>query len=100
MLINDSGVSDQEALRIVRKKIATARTDIERCEAILREYETERKASLKPTAKVLLKQRKMTLLRSRLARHKKALALVERAERELLDRISNSRSEITAREQR
>ncbi len=100
MLINDIGVNDQEALVIVRKKIATARAAVEKAEAQLREYEMERKANLKPTVKVLLKQRKMTLSRGRLDRLKKALALAERAERELLDRISNSRSEITAREQR
>lgn|SRR3989344_2214161 len=99
MVINDIGVSDQEALRIVREKNATARAEVEQCEATLREYETERKASLKPTVKVLLKQPKMTLLRSRLDRLKKILALGEHAERELLDRISSSRPEVTTREQ-
>ncbi len=98
-LINDIGVSDQEALVIVCKKIATVRAEIEHHEATLREYETERKASLKPTVKVLLKQPKITLLRSRLDRQKKALALCERAERELFDRIYNSQAEITTGEQ-
>jgi vacuolar-type H+-ATPase subunit I/STV1 len=99
MVINDISGSDQEALRIVREKIAAARAEVEQCEATLREYETALKASLKPTVKMLLKQRKIPRLRRSLVKLKNALALAECAERELLDQISSSRPEVAAREQ-
>ena len=95
MIINDISGSDQEALRLLREKIATARADVEQCETILREYETERKASLKPTTKLLLKQKKMSRLRRSLVNLKTVLALAERTEREFLDQSSSSRPEVT-----
>lgn len=87
MFINDIGITDHEALALLRERLTTAQTEIAAAEKALRQHEAAFITG-RGGAVHFLVRRKIKKLRARIEEIKETIELAERVESELVARIN------------